>query len=264
MATKPKIMIIIIFVFSIWLFTISRAQDTLEKKSSKSVTVEVNDGALEIIQNRDENICFYPMEEGNYWVYQGIYETMWEKDTLKWKAEVTEVIELDSIRLSIIKGFPFLLKGYTIGMKDDEKNILNEKYLIIQVGQDKYFQSGMYDEQDLNEIKNSGKEEAIRYLYLSGLLDENFPLLERPLTIDKTFSYWWVADTVKDRLEHIKGLTSSGKFIEYTVEAQESFEEDIWFNFVPGIGITSFYFSGRGHRGDVDMVEISLKGSAKE
>ena len=58
---------------------------------------------------------YFPLEKGNYWVYHGTYQTQDSSgiitDTLTWKAEVKDVIDLNRVKLYVIKGFPFLLHG---------------------------------------------------------------------------------------------------------------------------------------------------------
>jgi len=233
----------------------------VESKSIKKIT-EQDDG------KNKEMLSYFPLSEGNHWIYHGIYRTNCASgictDTLTWKMEVREVIRLSTITVYIIKGFPFLLKGYILDSSGSEKNILNEEYIVVQVGSDTFYQCGIANDDDVNKIKNSEEEDAIEFMVLSGIINEQYTFLDLPLTDGKQFSSWEVIDSSNVSLNEVKGLSESDTYVEYTVGVQNSFSEDISFDFVPQVGITEFYFGGHGHQGDVQLVEMSLNKSVKE
>lgn len=212
-------------------------------------------------EQRAIETCF-PLERGNYWVYHGTYQTQDASgiitDTLTWKAEVKEVIDLDEVKLYVIKGFPFLLHSYTFGSAEKENSILNTDYVMIQVGSNRFYQYGYMNKQDLNEIKNSDQYKVIIALYSSGVIDENSVFLYLPLTVGKEFSDWQVSDSSNVTLEDVKGIPHSDTYTVYTIEAQNSWSQSISFDFIPFIGITGFYYNGRGHAGSVGIVEVSV------
>lgn len=116
----------------------------------------------------------------------------------------------------------------------------------------------------MNKIKNSAVEDAIEFMVLSGIINEQYIFLESPLKERKQFSSWEVIDSGKITLKNVKGVSQSDTYVEYTVGVQNSYSEDISFDFVPQVGITEFYFGGHGHEGDVQLVEMSLNKSVKE
>jgi len=222
-------------------------------------------------QNEEKNkemLSYFPLSEGNYWIYHGTYRTNCASgictDTLTWKMEVKEVIRLRTITVYIIKGFPFLLKGYILGSEGSEDTILDEEYLVVQVGSDTFYQCGIAHDDDVSKIKNSKEEDAIEFMVLSGIINEQYIFLDSPLTEGKQFSSWGVIDSSRVTLKDIKGMFQSNTYVEYIVDVQNSYSEDIFFNFVPQVGITEFYFGGHGHEGDIQLVEISLNKRVKK
>lgn len=217
---------------------------------------------------------YFPLEKGDCWIYHGIYQTQGPSgimaDTLTWKAKVKEIIDLDYVKLYIIKGFPFLLHAYIFGSAETGKCVLDEEYVVIRVGPDKFHQWGSVSDQELNMIKNSDQEIAIAFLHQSGMIDESNIFLDLPLTIGKEFSNWQVSDSsiVSDSsmvsLDNIKGISPSDKYMVYNIDAINSGNQDIGFTFVPFVGITGFGYWGRGHAGFADLVEISLKSRRKQ
>ena len=144
-------------------------------------------------QQRTMETCF-PLEKGNYWIYHGTYQTQDASgiitDTLTWKAEVKEVIDLNEVKLYVIKGFPFLLHSYTFGSAGTEKSILDAEYVMIQGGSEKFYQYGSVSDHILNVLKNSDHEGAIEFLNLTGMIDENDLFLDFPLINRKEFNNW--------------------------------------------------------------------------
>lgn len=218
-------------------------------------------------QQRAIEICF-PLEMGNCWVYHGTYQTQDASgiitDTLTWKAEVKEIIDLGEAKLYVITGFPFLLHSYTFGSAGTEKSILDAEYVMVQEGSNKFYQYGAVSDQILNSIKNNDPKDAIEFLHLTGIIDESSVFLNFPLTVGKEFSDWQVCDSRNVTLEDVKGVPHSDTYTVYTIKAQNSWSQSISFDFIPYVGISGFYYNGRGHAGHAGIVEVSLKGRGKQ
>jgi hypothetical protein len=184
---------------------------------------------------------FWPLEKGQYWIYQGTVK--WTegkrviKDVLTWKMEVVEEIKRQHIKGYVLKGHPNDLIWYHDGKERSE-------HIIIQVGADKYYEG---DRTLFNQLKN---EPDISKL----VFDNSRLLLDLPLVDGKPLAGGEImVQTVK--LAKIKGLAKLAKEVEQYSLEYRNLSDMKMVDFVAGIGMVGFNYL---HYGSVSEVDVRL------
>lgn len=200
-----------------------------------------------------------PLAIGNAWTYTG--EVWWAppesrtvyRENVKWKMEITDIVERDGLRAAVIKGHPQDLMLYEKGREQGD-------YLLIATDSGKYYLlDGERARAALEQVRDPSNP-------LIDLVDDPDLILDLPLFVGKRFcsakellrpdklNCWTVSDEQITALPGIAGVIATEETTSYLLTHRTSANHAIW-NFVPGVGFTSFSF---GTRGEPSAVELML------
>lgn len=200
-----------------------------------------------------------PLAIGNAWTYTG--DVWWAppesrtvyRENVKWKMEITDIVERDGLRAAVIKGHPQDLMLYEKGREQGD-------YLLIATDSGKYYLlDGERARAALEQVRDPSNP-------LIDLVDDPDLILDLPLFVGKRFcsakellrpdklNCWTVSDEQITTLPGIAGVIATEETTSYLLTHRTSANHAIW-NFVPGVGFTSFSF---GTRGEPSAVELML------
>lgn len=209
----------------------------------------------------------FPLEKGNFWIYQG--EVKWTEvpdkvisKNITWKMEILDTIKRGHLFAALVKGHPHDLVWY-------EGYQTPGDYLILRVGNSKYY-----------ILDQPRADEAIKRLknmddFLGGLVSEDDLFLEYPIKKGDVFgqaaqltrpdmSYFWFVESVdKIRPEGIKGVASQKELEKYVLTFQSAPDHQI-VGFIPGVGISSFLYMHHGTVAEADLKLAEFKQASKE
>lgn len=209
----------------------------------------------------------FPLEKGNFWIYQG--EVKWTEvpdkvlnKNISWKMEILDTIKRGHLFAAVVKGHPHDLVWY-------EGYQTPGDYLILRVGNSKYY-----------ILDQPRADEAIKRLknmddFLGGLVSEDDLFLEYPIKKGDVFgqaaqltrpdmSYFWFVESVdKIRPEGIKGVASQKELEKYVLTFQSAPDHQV-VGFIPGVGISSFLYMHHGTVAEADLKLVEFKQASKE
>jgi hypothetical protein len=200
-----------------------------------------------------------PLAVGNTWTYTG--DVWWAppdsrtvyRENVKWKMEITDIVERDGLRAAVITGHPQDLMLYEEGREQGD-------YLLIATDSGKYYLlDGERAAAALKQVRDPRNP-------LIDLVADPDLVLDLPLFVGKRFcsakellrpdklNCWTVSDEQITTLPGIAGVIATEETTTYLLTHRTSANHAIW-NFVPGVGFTSFSF---GTRGEPSAVELML------
>lgn len=196
---------------------------------------------------------FFPLKEGNYWLYQGIRRwspvgstKVFEKP-VSWKMEVTEVIARDFITAAVIKGHPQDV-AYDAGTERGD-------YLILAIGEDRYY---LLEGLRVNEVEARLKNKKD---FLANLVfDDELFIKSGQGTIDPQTNNeqrqdsprGWTVAGIKDVSADHQETTDPKFHTEFRLKF-ESKPNQTSIDFVPGIGITRYHYRHQGQVAEADL-----------
>lgn len=194
----------------------------------------------------------FPLSPGAYWVYAGTVRwtagTEIKEATLTWKMEVLDVVSRGAVTGYAIHGYPSDLVGYEEGKQPGDATI-------IQVGS-RFYLAGPDAFQRLRDQNDS----------LAGLVNDGQEFLDLPLRPGERFGdsaqitredgmYCWVIESAAPAdLSGVSGAALAQPADEYTLSYRTLPDQES-IGFVPGIGITRFFYL---HHGTVSEVDVKL------
>ena len=203
---------------------------------------------------------FFPLSEGNYWVYRGTVkwtesENKVKKSPITWKMQVIKRLKNGPYEIALMKGHPADLCWYGPGQKPGEYLIVwkDQKYYLIRIN---------------NDTEKLINDES----YLSTKADFNSLFLIAPLKKDMVFGsdpdnqrtdqmyVWFVDNEHRSKLSHVAGISEKKVFTKYTLMYRTNPDHQI-VEFVPSVGITNFLYVHHGTvaEADVRLVEFHQK-----
>lgn len=197
---------------------------------------------------------YFPLKKGAYWVYQG--PVRWIKagstdvleEEITWKMEVVQVIHRNDITGYEVQGAPWDLIWYQPGKEQS-------KHGFIQMGGKIY----SVPLETVLRLLNEGDD-------LANLVTENNVFLDLPLEKGKKFCdpaslarsdnmyCSIVGESTPFDAGHIKGVAPSTALLEYPIVYQ-TMPDVSWTYFVPGVGISHYFYH---HNGTVSEVDVHL------
>lgn len=201
----------------------------------------------------------FPLSSGTYWIYQGLVRwqeegsTVGEVRDVTWKMSVVRTLHRNGLLVAVISGFPSDL-DWSVGKAKPTPSILVETQ-----DADVYRISSADVPSIVDQIDNPqyGWRDLLRK-------DERF--LQFPLKVAARFGcdegaeiredgkYCWVVGPPHQAsLQNVKGVVSK-QGIAYQLEYDTN-PDDEEFEFVPGVGITSY---GYHHHGTIADTELHL------
>jgi hypothetical protein len=201
----------------------------------------------------------FPLEKGNYWLYQGnvawveTNSTAVQRRTINWRMEVTEVISRDLVVAAVLKGHPRDLIWF------DPKREPGS-YVIVQVNLRKhYLLEGDRAQVVLKRLKDPSD-------LLSDLIRDSEVFLETPVTLAQRFCEaemltrtdwmycWFVEEERTPTVKTVPGVRADWDGPEWGIVHRSLSSHEI-IGFAPGIGLTSYDF---GHHGTTSEVQLKL------
>jgi len=201
----------------------------------------------------------FPLEKGTYWVYEG--NVVWtapnsttvQRQSVKWRMEVTDVISRDLLVVAVLKGYPRDLLGF------DPKKEPGVSVIIQVSGRKHYLLDGVRAQAALKRIKDPSD-------LLVDLVRDNEIFLETPISLGQRFceagmltrtdwmNCWIVEEERVPTVKTIPGVPAEWDGPEYGISYRSLPSHEI-IGFAPGIGITSF---DSGHHGTSAEVQLKL------
>jgi hypothetical protein len=198
----------------------------------------------------------FPMSPGTYWIYRGIVRWTNEANEssetkLEWKTQVSHALHHGAYSAAVINGFPSEL-NWSTGKPEPADSLLvrspGDKFYWIAPEQTKSALSRFANQQDS----------------LQGLLQDDDLFLQLPLTKGKKFCdpeemnrdddmYCWMVESAERVSLNVKGVSSPVR-LSYTIRYATN-PDDIEYEFVPGICLTSYAYH---HHGTVADTELTL------
>ena len=196
-----------------------------------------------------ETTSYYPLEKGNYWIYEGESEEQMGHDIYKtkqlWKIEVLDVFPRGHIT-------GYAIRKTITDIKSGKVDVLREG--IVRVGPNAYYSL------DINKFDRLKNKKDILY----DLLSSDDIILDMPLVVGKRFGdpeqltrddgyycYVVMGDN-QIKLNNVKGIESGKHYHSYDLRYYtlpgESTE-----TFVPGIGYVSYRYSHHGSVSEYNM-----------
>ncbi|HXQ25258.1 MAG TPA: hypothetical protein VN822_02515 [Candidatus Acidoferrales bacterium] len=207
----------------------------------------------------DDSQPSFPLARGTYWIYRGLVRSSVQGSTVgkvahvTWKMSVVQTVQRDGVVAAVVSGFPGDL-DWTDGDAKPQLSIL------IRTQDAKFY---------LNSPGDGG--DTLRQLDeptypLQDLIKEDDLFLQLPLAEGKEFGcdqegagrddtlYCWVTGPPHTAaLDGVKGV-GPGTRVAYEVRYQ-TLPDDVEFEFVPGVGMTSY---GYHHHGTIADTELHL------
>jgi hypothetical protein len=198
----------------------------------------------------------FPMSAGTYWVYGGIvrWTTRANKSSetkVEWKTQVRQTLEHGRYAAAVINGFPSQL-NWSTGKQQPEDSLL------IRSPSDKfYWISPEQTKSALGRFENQQDS-------LQSLLQDDDLFLQLPLTKGKKFCdpeemnrdddmYCWMVESAERVSLNVAGV-SRADCLSYKIRYVTN-PDDIEYEFVPGIGLTSYAYH---HHGTIADTELAL------
>ena len=203
---------------------------------------------------------FFPLKKGSYWVYQG--QTKWTspgtsavlEKTMTWKMLVEDVFRRGDCTVAVVNGHPQDLAWYEDGKSPGQ-------YLIVQVNGKYYLIEG---DERIHEVlaRVQDQNDKLADLGYDWELFLEKPLAkyqsygeESQLARDDRFYSWFVEDESTAELSQVKGQFPLGEIYKKYHLALRTLPDHIFFDFVPGIGITHYSYA---HHGTVASTDLQL------
>ncbi len=196
---------------------------------------------------------FFPMSKGTYWIYRSTL--LWQDgDTIRsgkvdWKMEVVDRIVRQDGVVAVLKGYPGDLAWFDPDRKPGD-------CLLVRIGETKlYLLHGDVFDNVLQRLMRSGEP-------LANFVDDSKLILQLPLKKGARFGeedqmnrqdsmyVWTVQEERRFSAAGIKGI-SGKKRIEYSVVFSTN-PDHIIATFVPGVGITSYFYAHHGTVAEAD------------
>ena len=207
-------------------------------------------------RSNNQETASFPLSAGTYWVYQGVVR--WTHDINKvstipveWRMEIRRRVSRGDLSVAVVNGFlPDL--DWSNG------NPNREDSLIIQSPEGKLYWVGP---ERASIILNRAQDSRDA---LVGVLKDDDLFLDPPLKKGKKFGcdpeamqrpdsrYCWVVDSLHETsLRDVKGI-SHGLRTAYTIRYVTG-PDDIGFNFVSGVGLTTYDYHHHGTVADTAL-----------
>ncbi len=215
-------------------------------------------GSEGVIIGTDPVEKIFPLKKGNYWLFKGKVATTKSgtseviETEVTWKMEVVDTVRRDFVFAALLKGHPQDLIDYSTATQPGD-------YLLVAVAEKKFYLLpqalawGAY-----KRLKNND--------FLQDLVKEDQQILEYPLAKNQFFGetgmitrndmmyHWWVEKEMVPDLSGVSGvkieeLKQGYKLLFRTLPGH--FDID----FVPGLGITHYFYN---HHGTVSQVDVRL------
>lgn len=205
----------------------------------------------------------FPLAVGNTWTYTG--DVWWAppdsrtvyRENVKWKMEIIDIVERDGLRAAVIKGHPQDLMLYEQGREQGD-------YLLIATDSGKYYLlDGERAAAALDQVRDPSDP-------LIDLVDDPDLVLDLPLFVGKRFcsakellrpdklNCWTVSDEQITTLPGVAGVIAAEETTSFLLTHRTKANHAIW-NFVPGVGFTSFSFGTRGEPSAVELVLFKVE-----
>ncbi len=204
-----------------------------------------------------------PLAIGNAWTYTG--DVWWAppnsrtvyRENVKWKMEITDIVERDGLRAAAIKGHPQDLMLYEEGREQGD-------YLLIATDSGKYYLlDGERATAALDQVRDPSNP-------LIDLVGDPDLVLDLPLFVGKRFcsakellrpdklNCWTVSYEQITTLPGVAGVIANEETTSFLLTHRTKANHAIW-NFVPGVGFTSFSFGTRGEPSAVELVLFKVE-----
>lgn len=210
-------------------------------------------------RGREPDDFSFPISAGNYWVYQGTVRWTHENSEqttetkVTWKMEVRRIVRHGDFIAAVMSGWPSDLDW-------SDGHPVPADSLLVRSSEAKFYLIGQQQSgAALKRLEDSNDS-------LQDLFSEDDLFLDLPLEEGKRFScdaggkartdgfYCWVVGQPKEvSLNNVKGIRA-GRRTAYPVTYMTN-PDDSEFEFVPGVGITSY---GYHHHGTVADTELRL------
>jgi len=198
-----------------------------------------------------------PVEEGNFWKYQGVYNGKPAAIVM----QVKEVYGSGSLSFAVMKGFPTDLMG-------EEEN-RSSLWGLLSTGNGHYFRVAA---DRIDSIKHClADKESVHAglvsdadLFLVALCGTGQVFGEaEQLTRSDSCYYWMVTEKMAYDPSAIRGMSILGPFDYYTLK-YKTLADETSMDVVPGIGIVKYRYSHHGTPGDIELklTEVMFKKKA--
>ncbi len=215
-----------------------------------SIVMLCNPSILAVQQTQD----FFPLSEGNYWIYSG--KVKWtepvneiKETSITWKMQITKRLKNGTYEIAILKGHPDDLCWYEPGQKPADYLVVwkSQNYHLIHVDKD-------LDKLISNESYLSSKV-AFYNLFLVEPLKQD---IEFGMEIDDKrpdhMYRWFVDNEEMTKPYKICGVDEQKAMKKYTLTYRTNPDHQI-VDFVPSVGITRFIYV---HHATVSEVDVRL------
>jgi len=200
----------------------------------------------------------FPLIAGSHWIHEGTVR--WaspgssdvREDKIRWKMEVLETLDRQSVVAARVKGHPMDLAFYEDGRKPGE-------YLIVQVWGDRYY---LLQGNRVSEVLARLRAEPAATTHL---VRESELFLELPLVEGRSFGeaehltrldrfYVWVVEKFEQAALHeVRGVPSQP--VQVWTVSHRSIGGMQRYEFAAGIGLTRFQYR---HQGTVSEFDLRL------
>jgi len=199
----------------------------------------------------------FPLSPGTYWIYHGLVRSFLEGSTIgkvtqvNWKMSVVRVVERGDVTAALVSGFPGDLDW-------SDGNVQPTLSILMEARGAKFYLNSSDSNSVIRQIDDP------KYA-LGDLLDEHDWFLQLPLAEGEKFCekdsmgrddgmYCWVVGAPHPAaLDGVKGV-AAGNRLAYQVQYTTN-PDDMEFDFVPGVGITSYEYH---HHGTLAETELHL------
>lgn len=208
-------------------------------------------------RSREPDHSSFPISMGNYWIYQGIVRRADQNSgqasetEVTWKTEIRRVFPHGDYVAALISGWPGDLNW-------SDGHLAPTESLLIRSPEGKFYLIGQRFSDAVKKLEESNDS-------LKELLSEDSLFLDLPLKKGKKFCdadgmartdghYCWIVGPPKEMsLDNVKGIQPSRR-LAYPVTYMTN-PDDCEFEFVPGVGMTSYSYH---HHGTVADTELRL------
>jgi hypothetical protein len=198
----------------------------------------------------------FPLTPGTYWIYRGLERyTVVGSNVVKmtrvtWRMSVERAIQREGLLAVVIRGFPGDLDW-------SDGHVKPSPSILFRTDDEKFYLSSASDT-SLTLSQLGDPKFAVR-----GLLQEDDWFLQLPLAAGKRFCeregmerpdghYCWLTGRPRlVALDSVKGLVPA-KRVAYKVEYFTN-PDEIEFDFVPGVGMTSYSYHHHGTIADTEL-----------
>lgn len=219
------------------------------------------------LQHQPPTESSFPLQPGTVWVYRGIvrwYDFQSQKTVgahVTCRVEVLRMIHREGLVAAVVRGFP-------ADFDWSEGETVQRDWLFIKTARDEWHWFGGEDvEKNLRRLEDSSDS-------LEGMLTVDDLLMKLPLRKGMKFCdaeskvrpddhYCWVVASVRAvDINNIKGVDAGRRnsfLLQYVTNP-----DDTEFEFVPGIGFTSYRYHHHGSVADTEMNLVEFLPSKNE